>query len=322
MTMRQQELEDFKTRIDLREVAAAEGFAVEPKSSCRNSVAMKHPDGSKIVIGMGADRHMIYFSVTDNRDNGTVVDFVMNRRRVNLGQARKILRPFLGGAAPLPRPSAIQFAARLEPVPTDLVAVRARLAAMTPIPHDHAYLVGVRRIPPALLASDRFNDRILLDERGNVCFVHWNRDGIAGWEAKNAGFSGFAPGGVKGLFGSRKKDGDTHLAIAEAAIDALSYQALHGYDRMRVLSTAGQVSPDQRELLRLAMENMPTGSEIIAATDNDPGGDKLASEIESVFNAVERTDIAFRRHSPPTTGQDWNGVLQAAMGTHSPSLDP
>ncbi len=323
MTTRSDELEDFKTLINLSEFAAAEGFEIDRKSSGRNSVAMKHANGDKIIIAMDGPK-WVYFNVHDERDNGTILDFVMNRKKINLGEARKLLRPWVGSSAshPLPRPTATQFVSRLEPVPLDLVGVRARLAAMKPIPLDHAYLVGQRCIPTPLLTSDHLLDRVLVDNRSNAVFPHWNHYGLCGFEVKNAGFSGFAPGGVKGLWGSRKKEGDTHLVIAESAIDALSYAALENTSGMRLVSTAGQMNPDQPALLHSAMDGMEPGSKIIAAVDHDDGGDKLAEQIKGVFEALRRSDIAFRRHSPENPGSDWNDVQRASMGRETPSPGP
>jgi len=48
---------------------------------------------------------------------------------------------------------------------------------------------------------------------------------------------------------------------------------------------------------------------IIAAVDHDAGGDELAEQIKTTFEATERSDIAFKRHGPPATGDDWNDVL-------------
>ncbi len=320
MTTREHELEDFKTQIALPDFCAAEGFEIDRKSTCRNSIAMKHPAGEKIVIGMGHDNHWIYFSVHDERNHGSIIDLVQHLHGCNLGEARKILRPWLPGGGAVP-PLACTHT-RLEPVTRDLLGVRARLAAMKTIPHNHAYLVGTRHIPAALLASDRLAGHVFTDDRGNAIFPHWNMDGMCGYEASNAGFKAFSPGGTKGFFGGRKQTGDTHLAIAESAIDALSYLALEGHDRMRVLSTGGALNPDQPALLRVAIENMPAGAKIVAAVDHDAGGDKLAEQIKEAFDAVARSDIAFKRHSPPTADQDWNNVLAASVSQPGPSPGP
>jgi len=91
---REQEIDDFKRRINLTEYAAAQGYALDRKESSRNSVTMRGPGDDKIIIGKDANSgHWIYFSVRDDADNGTIIDFIQNRQRFDLGEVRKALRP-------------------------------------------------------------------------------------------------------------------------------------------------------------------------------------------------------------------------------------
>jgi hypothetical protein len=64
------ELKRFKTEINLTEYAASEGYEIDEKESSRNSVVMRHPSGDKVIVARGFDRHWIYFSVRNDRDNG------------------------------------------------------------------------------------------------------------------------------------------------------------------------------------------------------------------------------------------------------------
>src|SRR3546814_11571881 len=70
------------------------------KASSRNSAVMVRSPGDKIIIALGADRHWIYFSVGEERDSGSIVDFVQNRQGGTLGDVRKELRPWLEGRSP------------------------------------------------------------------------------------------------------------------------------------------------------------------------------------------------------------------------------
>ena len=81
-----QELERFKTEVNLSEFAAARGYALDRRESSLNSAVMRHPDGDKIVIARHEGGAWVYFSVRDDRDNGTVVDFLQNRGGGNLGE--------------------------------------------------------------------------------------------------------------------------------------------------------------------------------------------------------------------------------------------
>ncbi|MEE9403767.1 MAG: hypothetical protein V3V20_02635 [Algisphaera sp.] len=59
MTTRQDELEDFKRKINLSEYVADQGYELDRKASSRNSVGMRC-EGDKIIIGMGHDQHWVY----------------------------------------------------------------------------------------------------------------------------------------------------------------------------------------------------------------------------------------------------------------------
>lgn len=333
MRTRNDELEAFKQRINLSEYAAALGYDIDRRATSRNSVGMTR-DGDKIIIGMGHDDHWVYFSVHDPADNGSIIDFDQRREGGTLGDVRKRLRPWLdapapgpgpapgsGGSASVspPRPTVSRYVERLEPVVTDLDAVRAAYEAAQPVAGHHPYLCDVRAVPTALLASERFAGRVRTDARGNALFPHWNVNAsgvkqICGFEIKNDGFTGFSPGGTKGLWCSNATDGDRRLVIAETAIDALSYAALFGLEDARFFSIAGQMNPQQPGLLNRAIRSMPEGSTIVLAVDHDDGGQMIAEYIEPIFRHVRdvlgRGDLELRIDHPPTAGQDWNDVLR------------
>ena len=100
------ELESFKNGIDLRAYAAEQGYQLDRKESWRGSAVMRHANGDKIVIKRGSDGHYVYFSVRDDNDNGSIIDFVQHRQRVSLGAVRKELRPWIGMPASRFPPSA------------------------------------------------------------------------------------------------------------------------------------------------------------------------------------------------------------------------
>ena len=94
------ELETFKTDINLTEYAAASGYRLDRKASSRNSVVMVHPERDKIIIAVDRDRHWIYFTIGEDTDNGSIIDFVQKRKGGNLGDVRRALRPWLFELAP------------------------------------------------------------------------------------------------------------------------------------------------------------------------------------------------------------------------------
>jgi Protein of unknown function (DUF3991)/Toprim-like len=236
---------------------------------------------AKIVIARAEDHHWIYFSVRDDADNGSIVDFVQKRQHCKLGRVRQELRPWLGGARHVARPQPDLFVRELEQITKDRARVLLELARMKPLAF-HRYLEEERGIPASLLKSARFAGKIRVDFRSNSIFPHADRDGPCGYEVKNKGFTGFAPGGEKGLWFSAASRADTTLVLAESGIDALSYAALHPDELTRYASTGGAMNPNQPALIRSAVARMGQGSRIVIATDNDEGGRALAEQIEGI----------------------------------------
>jgi hypothetical protein len=277
------ELERFKTEINLTEYAASQGYSIDRQKSSRNSVTMQHSSGDKIIIARGLDRHWIFFSVRDDDDNGSIIDFVMKRKGLSLGQVRQELRPWIGeGRGPGRPPVPVDvYAPHIEPSSPDRRAVIGAFARMRPVSR-HAWLEEARRIPAAVLESPRFLRRLYTDGRGNAVFPHYDHDGVCGFEIKNRGFTGFAKGGEKGLWISAGGPADAALVIAESAIDALSYAALHPDANARYASTGGSLNPAQPELIAGAIRKLPAGAEVVIATDADQAGRDLARRIEEI----------------------------------------
>jgi hypothetical protein len=179
------------------------------------------------------------------------------------------------------------------------------------------------------LAHPRFAGTWRLDRRGNAIFVHRDEaSAITGFEVKNRGYTGFAPGGTKTAWQSVAREGDRALVVTESAIDALSYHQLHRDpgDSMRYLSIAGAPSTAQIALLEKVFARLPPCSTVVAAVDADEAGHKLAGRLETLARCAPH--IGFRRDAP-VGGKDWNDVLQRverdfirAQGLVRPSRAP
>ncbi|MGO9985382.1 MAG: DUF3991 domain-containing protein, partial [Rhodomicrobium sp.] len=295
-----EELGQFKTQINLSEFAAARGYALDRRESSRNSAVMRHPNGDKIIIAKNeASGDWIYFSVRDDRDNGTVIDFLQNRGGGTLGDVRKTLRAWSGGSRPEGRQLPL-FARELLPTSKDRASVIAAWEGAQRC-LSLPYLMA-RGLGPDVLALPRFIWRVRVDKRNNALFPHYDKDGLCGYEIKNKGFTGFASGGIKGLWYSKAEATDRQLLLTESAIDAISWQALFPDEKQtRHMSTGGELGPEQRGtfealpsgeltlkqpgLLRLAMEKLPLGAVVLLGFDNDPPGEKLAEEVRALAPA-------------------------------------
>jgi Toprim-like/Protein of unknown function (DUF3991) len=305
------ELERFKSEIDLRQFAASMGYTLDPQASWGGSAVMRtgrqSEGGDKVIIKRETDGHYVYFSVRDDADNGTIIDFLQRRQRIGLGEIRKTLRPWIGKPESRP-PLPLTNLPQLEQSGCDRPLVEKEWA-QSGVYGGSSFLEEVRRIPRELLSGRRFIGRLRIDSRLNVLFPHEDREGdLCGFEKKNRGFTGFSTGGEKGLWRSNDFETDRRLVFAESAIDALSYATLFPDPTARYRSFGGGLSPKQPEIIRNHVCAMPPGSEIVAATDADHAGFTFARRIEEVVADLD--GHVFRRHSPPGDDDDWNEVLK------------
>jgi hypothetical protein len=321
--MFQGELESFK-HIDLRAYAAAQGYQLDAKESWRGSAVMRHPGGDKIIIKREASSgHYVYFSVRDNDDNGTIIDFVAQRNSLNLrirgdwAKLGKELRPWIG-AAPVPVPIFTPLAKTTK----DRVLVETKYSRMQEATR-HPYLEAERSLPSALLMSERFSGRIRVDviahvEYPNEIFPHFDERGLCGYEIKNRDFTGFASSGTKGLWLSHIRPDDNKIVFCESAIDALSYAVLFPHDRTRYGSIGGKPNPIQPGLIVESIVSMPRDSVIVAAMDADEDGRSLVGAVRQAFEFSARSDLLFEEHEP-LGFKDWNDQLR---GKQQPDLFP
>src|SRR5215469_55308 len=154
------ELEVFKREIDLRQFAVHLGYEIDKRESWRGSTVLRNR-GDKIVFKRNGNGHYVFFSVRDDRDHGTIIDFLQRRENLNLGGVRQILRPWIG------RPAMPTQFRKLEPTSPDRMRMATEYRRMADgfyRPHlDHE-----RHLTSSVLSAARFAGRIRIDGRGNA----------------------------------------------------------------------------------------------------------------------------------------------------------
>ena len=297
---RKEELEKFKTKINLVEYAQSQGYQYITSESSRNSAVLAHQNGDKIVVATDTDGHGVYFSVRDDADKGKIIDFVQNRRNLSLTEVRKELRSWLNQDSR----AVLGDVAPPKPVNRERISLIKEFSGFS-APMNHPYLAE-RGIAFSTINSKRFTNRIATDSKENVIFPHSDRNGLTGYSIENFNFTDFSGEGTKALWQSNPHEDDTRLVITARAIDALSYHQLFPHQHTRYISTEGRPSNYQRELILEAMAELNNaGDEIILATDNDEAGNQLAHNLASL--ASHGTQV--KRHAP-LSGKGWNEFLQ------------
>ncbi|WP_309387251.1 DUF3991 and TOPRIM domain-containing protein [Cerasicoccus frondis] len=307
MATRDQELQSFKTDINLTEYAASQGYALDRKESSRNSVVMRGPSNDKIVVTVnGQNGHWIYFSVRDDRDNGSIVDFVQNRTSDNFGQIRLRLRPWVGQGGNVERPASGLFASKVVPCSPDTEKVLKEYHKTWIPTHKpyHPYLES-RSIGPEVFEMPEFKERIRISYHGNAIFPHKDLEGLCGFEIRGNQYKGFSPGGKKGLWLSQMAPEATELAFFESGVNALSFALLRAGKSRWYASTAGQWSPNTPELIKKTVMAFK-GARVILSFDPDDTGHGLTEQARDLLNDSGKEIVV----DMPPNGQDWNQVLE------------
>ena len=305
------EIQRFKKEISLVTFAINEyGFSIdkERKSEKKRCVEIRSPGGAdKITVteGGGSSGEDIYKNWMSNDDKGSIIDFVQKREGINLAEVRKRLRPWVSGAV-IPR---IEHE-RVVHAPVPKLSLEELKQAWENMPlYAGSYLTEKRLLDPEVIRL--FGVR--QDDYGNACFVHISPDGITGWEVKNNGFTGVNAGGTKSLMMVYIDDSPIQqIVIVEAAIDALSHYQLRRKPGCMYLSTGGQPSGYQLELIQTCIANN-SAAVICCSHDADEAGDGFADQVKSLAgpNRLVLRDRPFRdTAAEDEKRKDWNDVLR------------
>lgn len=299
--MKKYDFAALKQSVNLSQYAAAQGYELDRKKSTRSSLVMRHGNGDKII--MSKKGNWVYFSVHDDHDHGTIVDFIKKRTNKTLPEIGRELTAWSGGAGALP----VYNLPDVQEQVYDPSRIRRHFGRMRPTT-AHPYLIGERKIPVDVLKDSRFAGRIFQDRYGNAVFPHQNGQGVCGLELKNTDKGVLMGGSEKALWLANINASDTVLILAEAAIDALSHFALFRPQHASYGAVSGGMKDSQFSCLMEIIQKMPHLQKIILAVDNDKGGVKIASRIESYLEG--RFTGAIIRHVPAQEGMDWNNVLK------------
>jgi len=248
-----------------------------------------------LVVFKGRGGDWMYFNAQEDRDKGSVIDWLKNR--VNSGRIAGIavqpgrnvwqtvndyFRAYLNLSAEQ-RP-------RLDLPPLAPTAPGEKFHSIytkncRPL-EDTTYLEG-RGITRSTLANPQFAGRILnhvhtVQRPGlpaktfdNTAFPAYHEGRVVGLELKGEGFKGQAPESrfSRSLWLSKLPENGpaTHLLGSESALDALSYAQLHPGEPALFVSTAGTLTQNKIFALKrlLTEAGIPT---IRAAFDNDTQG--------------------------------------------------
>ncbi len=296
-----QELEKFKKEVNIAEVAQLFGYYVDKEKSSRSVKQLRNDQtGDKIVVSRNKENgHYIYFSMQDNSDNGTIIDFLQRHTGKNLGEVRKYLRKWLKG----------QIEGKYEPISIQKSnADRNKIYRIWEKIENDKYFVGSWRAISGDIWEEIAEKNRIKIQGDTIYFPMYDLGGICGIEKRTIanGEKRIIQGSKKGLWSYGNLQKAKEIVIAESPLDAISYKLLNGEENIYLLATMGQIGEKQKEILRAVLERAKE-KEIVIATDNDIAGELLAQEIVEISKEVGATKLY---RAAPEKSKDWNEELQ------------
>ena len=290
-------------------------YTLDKSESTRNCLKYRRGKGEIILVTHGGRGWWDPGSTTAKGDIFKLVQHL--QPGLNFGQARKVLRDFVGIAPSYP-PHKKAHDRSKPAVPVD---VRwDRRPVMWSGSPSWTYLTETRHLPRSVLKAAISHQQLREGPHASAWFAHRDHDGrLTGIEIRGPEYRGFSSGGDKTLFrlpgapvGSRAPA--IRLVVAEAPIDALSLASLEGlrHDTLYA-STAGGMGPHTLKALGQAMQALAqqSGGSVGAAFDADEQGERYAAYLTELAASV---GLTVDRMIPPEGRKDWNDVLVGRAG--------
>ncbi len=179
---RNKELDQFKTQINLVDYAQKLGYQLDKKKSSTNCIVLFDNQGDKILVGLDKnDNHYFYYSLINETDKGSIIDFVQKRKNLNLGQIRKELRPWINNShstnykvnSKVNNKVTNKSSIKLIPTNQNKYQIIAQFESFQTI-NNHPYL-NQRGINQNTINNPRFKETIYQDKRNNVIFLQRSR---------------------------------------------------------------------------------------------------------------------------------------------------
>lgn len=309
----------IKEQVELPELLSYYGYNLRKGEHLGKGKWHVFEGDDTLVVFKGRGGDWMYFNAQDDRDKGSVIDWMKNR----------VSSDRIAGLGPLPGRNLWQsvndhFRAylnlpeaqrpRLDLPPIVETAPGEKFHSIytqhcRPL-EDTAYLEG-RGITKSTIASPQFAGRILnqlytVQKEGmpaktyvNTAFPAYHEGRVVGLELKGEGFKGQAPESqfTRSLWLSKPPEGRPAavLVVSESALDTLSYAQLHPGDSALYASTAGTLTQNKIfELKRLlSEEHIPA---IRAAFDNDTQGHHFDTRLLAGLASEQNPMKVVREH--------------------------
>ena len=309
----------IKEQVELPELLTHYGYNLKKGEELGKGKWHVFEGDDTLVVFKGRGNDWMYFNSHDDRDKGSVIDWMKNR--VNSGR--------IVGIAQQPDRNVWQtvndhFRAylnlpedqrpKLELPPISQTAPGEKFHSIYTKdcrPLENTAFLESRGITKSTIDNPQFAGRILnqlhtVQKEGmpaktfvNTAFPAYHEGRVVGLELKGEGYKGQAPESEfsRSLWLSKLPEGRpaAHMVVAESALDALSYAQMHPGEKALYASTAGVLTQNKIfEMKRLmGEERIPS---IRAAFDNDTQGHHYDTRLLAGFASEQNSMKVVREH--------------------------
>ncbi len=291
------DFERARQNLDLVAIATSYyGYEVSrSRSGVRQKVLVHSGTGERLIVqAAGSEGIFRYFNPHDDRDKGTIIDFILNRE---------------GGDWELLKHRLITFG--LQSFPPERIASSSPHASQPRVdlePLSDRSFLHKRGISDATLDHPWFKNRIghyTLKGHRNWAFPLYQGKTIVGLELRNHEFKGYAAGSSKqsgGWFSSvsELKGAPQAMLITESALDALAYHELFppsDEEQRLYLSTGGAYSHGQLQLVQMLLDSLRP-EQVWLGADTDAAGQ------------AQNLQFAVRMSHPLHSDQDFEAITE------------
>ena len=294
--------DQFRQRISITELAIANGYVLNRGKGLKWPV-LEHANGDRIIIvNPGSPGNQGYFNPKDDRDRGTLIQFVQYRlgvlfqRDYELSQMDNINQILYGWLnIPYKDKLAMHRCSLPSAYGPKVTEIQFSATLLRPL-RDQRFLRS-RGIDPATLDADCFKGSILectFGESVQVAFPYRQHINgiIVGAEVRNTHVKRHMAGTKRSssVWVSNIPAQTSRVVICESAIDCLSYYQLKGKPGDVYVSFGGTITPGQMVCVNDMVKEMTKDRafKMIIAVDNDEAGMGYAAKFSEAFPAAER----------------------------------
>ncbi len=303
-----QEIERFKTVINLAEFATSFGYKKDNEKSESNAPVLSNDSGDYIIIGRNSkDSHYLYINPQKDKDSGSIIDFVKNHTHETMEIITHRLKAWIKNPKPqenITVMSAIKDVIEISSIWNKIDVNDVCLARYW----GFGNLSMLSKYPNVKYGKD-----------GYFYFKTQDTHGICGVEQWNQNERCLVEGSSRGVFTTGNLCEAESIIIFKNPIEMFSYKEL-GIPLYNIATVSIMESIDlniEKSIEDIIKNNLK--AKIILAVADDQEGNFIVSKIKEISNTVNGNLDGIIENRPEIKGQSWHDKFIEKRGKGQPN---